>query len=201
MSTQAPLYDESASTLPPSPPPGFNRFAVPLKWSLIAIPVCILLQFVAYQYILPFSFMGGTMMALFLMQFPVIPLAFYLLCAREQRKAIGGFISFREVFSAIFIVVLLLNIALAIWGLVYATYINPGLTKDLSDGYEAFMIRAGKDQDFIDNKLGAQRAGLAEGRTFKSVCLGLGQNILWHSIVAMICAFIIRRRRPVTATA
>lgn len=178
-------------------PAGFNRFAIPLKWAAIAVVSCIVIQFVAYHLILPSSFMGGTMIVLFLQQFPVIPLAFYVLCGMQQRKAMGGFITMREAFSAIFIVVLAVNVTLAAWGLFYTLYINPDLPQQLMDGYRAFMIRVEKPEAFIDQKMQEQKATFAQSLEASSFMLGLGQAILWHSIVAFICSLILRRRRPV----
>ena len=177
-------------------PDNFNKFRIPLQWALVAAPLMVALQALAYMVILPKSFMGGTMLALFIQQFPILPVAFYFLAGIQQRKAMGGYITFRESFSAMFLVLIFVDVALAVWGVVYAKYIDPEIGQKLMDGFKGFMESIGRPREFIDQKMAEQAANLREGISAKAVLLGLGQSILFHSVVAMLCSLIVRKKRP-----
>jgi len=76
----------------------------------------------------------------------------------QQRKAMGGYITIKEAFGALFITTLIASFINAVYGYVYATAIDPNLVDKIKAGSIALMERMKAPEEAIDQAIEAMDA-------------------------------------------
>src|SRR5688500_6069530 len=103
------------------PTSDFNRFSIPVKWGLIiGILSCILAT-------INFMFIINNYVAFLVFTFVmyVVTIILYGVTGVQQRKAMGGYITFKEAFQAIFLAILISTIITSVYGVIYTKFIDP----------------------------------------------------------------------------
>ncbi len=120
-----------------------------LKWGLIISVVYCIFLFLRYEMgeSNPLIFSGLAFVGY------VIILVLMLVSGFQIRKQLGGYIELQQAFKAIFIAVLIFELAYAIFNFIYLKYINPDFFLHLRDSTERMLTEAGQSQSEIDKVL------------------------------------------------
>lgn len=168
----------------------FNRWDIPVKFGLLIGLIGIVLTTVNFMFVLRSSYVAFLACS---GVFFVVHLFLYYYTGVRQRKAMGGYISLKEAFSAIFIAILISTIISTIWGLVYAKLIDPESTSIVKEGTLAMLEKANMSTADIDKKAQDFDEIAAKSTQPKVLLLSLAQSLVITSIFGFICALIVRR--------
>jgi hypothetical protein len=168
----------------------FKRFDIPLKFGLLAGIVKIVLSTIQYQF-----FLGnwiGTM--LFSLLSLIVGIGIMCLSATNQRKAMGGYISMKDAFQSIFIVILIMVVFSTIYDWIYLSYIDPSMMDKLKDSSISFAQKMGAPEEKLDEMAKQFDEQAKDKANIKNMSLGLLYQIIMYSIVGFICAAVIKRK-------
>jgi uncharacterized membrane protein (DUF106 family) len=169
------------------------RKDIAVKWGIITALVACVIITVGFKFVLAQSYFG--FLALMFANFLVI-LILAGMAAVAQRKAMGGYISFKDAFSTIFIVLLIATVLHSLYGVLYAKYIDPDSVTRMKEATLSFLEGMKTPQEKLDEtaaefdrqqKVGMQPAQLA---------LSTAKNLILYSLFGMIPAAIVKRKRP-----
>lgn len=167
---------------------------IPLKWGIITGVIgCILitLNFTViiknYMAFLAFSFITF-----------VVTVVLYGIAGAKQRKAIGGYISLKQAFQAIFFVILISTTITTVYGIIYTKYIDPDVYVKVKEGTLSFMEKMKTPQDKIDKALEDFDKQRADGMKPANILLSFAKSLILYSIFGFVCALIVKRKRPKT---
>lgn len=170
--------------------PSVNRFDVPVKFGIVLGILSVLIQYVSYSILLPKSFMGyiGGMVAIF-----IITVALWVVTGVQQRKAMGGFISFKDAFQAIFVAIVISSLIATVWSVVYVKYINP----DLADNFKSSMLDMMETYKVPQEKLEETSSKMDVSKfrdiSFGAQAMALAIRIIAKSVVGLIIAAIVKK--------
>lgn len=171
-----------------------SRFAIPIRYGLMAGFIAMFLTTVGFLYVLKasyFGFLGVTLLLPF-----VSSIIIYILAGIKQRTAMGGYINIKDAFQAIFVVILISTIISSVYGVIYAKFIDPECMERMKEATLAFFEKAKMPQASIDEqmkKIDDQVNGsLSPGKLLYS----FASSVVLQSIVGLICALIIKKERP-----
>ncbi|MXV15030.1 DUF4199 domain-containing protein [Hufsiella ginkgonis] len=131
----------------------------------------------------------------------------YILCAIffsiDLRKKVGGFWSFRQAVSGIFIMFLVATIVSTIGNYIFTQFIEKDLTVKMVENIKTatsnFMSNQGVDQATIDQKMSEMDVDMA-GKLHPTA-MDYVKNLLTSVIVMFICALIFaaifKKERPI----
>lgn len=171
----------------------FNKFAIPLRWGIVA-GIASILMFTVYSMFLMGSmgFMGSTIFAF--VSFAVCLLLVGLMAA-QQRKAMGGYITFKEAFQGIFVTILIMIIISQVYSIIYTNFIDPAYFEKVKvmstklatqiGGEEAADIAAERAEQQIEGQ-----------RSIAGIFLQLAGSIILYSIFGFIIAAIVKKEKP-----
>jgi hypothetical protein len=179
----------SVFTTPGELPASFNRWDIPIKMGLLIGVISVLLSTVSCVLILPASYVGYLVSTAVIF---VVSLGLYYITGARQRKAMGGYISLKEAFAAIFVAILISTIISTIWGLVYARIIDPQLPERIKEGTLAFM--EGKvPQEKLDQTALDIDKQIGDSIKPGALLYAYAKSLVITSIFGFICAAIVRR--------
>ncbi len=174
----------------PQPAQPFNRFAIPVKWGIIWGVLSCIITTVQHMFLLePYAFY----LAIFFIQF-VLGLVFYCVAGIQQRKAMGGYITFKDAFQAIFVVIVISSIITAIYSFVYFKWIDPGVMDQLKEQTLSSMEKWGAPTDSIDEA--AENFDKGKDGSVGTMLLNLCKGLIISSIFGFICAAIVKKKKP-----
>ena len=170
-----------------------NKDAAALKWSIITSLVCIILITLVYM------FLAEKFMIFFIAYLAVlaVPIVFYGIAAAQQRQLMGGFIEMKEVFRAIFIVIIISTVVINIYNYVYTTVIDPEYIDRVKNGMLSFADKVKMDKKQTDEMLSNFDKQISQQSSIKSRFLGILTQIIVYSIFGFIIAAIVKKKRPV----
>jgi Na+/H+-dicarboxylate symporter len=105
----------------------------------------------------------------------------------------GGYISIKEAFAAIFIAILISTIMTTIWGIVYARVIDPGLSLKIKESTLAFMESMKAPQEKLDQTAADIDKQIGDSIKPGALIYGYAKSLVITSIFGFICAAIVRR--------
>ena len=96
----------------------------------------------------------------------------------QQRKAMGGYITIKEAFGALFITSLIARFINAVYGYVYATAIDPNLVDKIKAGSIALMERMKAPEEAIDQAIEAMDAKTKDSLKLSKVLFAYAQTLV-----------------------
>ena len=177
-------------TTPGETPASFNRWDIPVKMGLLIGLLSVILSTISYMFIMPASYVG------FLVSTGVSFVLSIFLCGvagARQRKAMGGYISLKDAFAAIFVAILISTVIATIWGVVYAKYIDPQVLEKLKESTLAFMERMKAPQEKLDETAEKFDKQMSDGIKPGQLLQGFAQSLVLAGIFGFIAAAIVRR--------
>jgi hypothetical protein len=121
----------------------------------------------------------------------------------EIRKQIGGFWTYREAISAIFVLFITPSIILFFFSFVFGKWIEPGYYNKISEATlnttTELMEKITTDQELIDKTISETELALEKqlNPSFTDIIKSLGFSVLIYFIIALIWAAIFKRDKPV----
>lgn len=169
----------------------FNRFAIAIRWGIIwGILSCILIT-VQHMF---FIERYGIYMTFMVLTF-ILGLVLYCVAGIQQRKAMGGYISFKDAFQVIFVVILISSLISGIYSFVYFKYIDPEAIDKLKNATLTAMQNWGAPESSIDEAEANFEKG-AGNMEIGTVFLNFLKGVIFNSIFGFICAAIVKKKKP-----
>ena len=169
-----------------------NSNAIAIRWGIIiAVISCILFtamnMFVIGNFI---AYMGFGIVIFF------VQMIMYGIAGTQQKKAMGGYMTFKEAFRTIFIAILISVTIMTIYSFIYTRFIDPGLADKISDSSLKFSEKMGVPQDKLDEIAKQSKEKAAEQAKLSSKFLGYLIQIIVYSIFGFIVAAIVKKNKP-----
>lgn len=124
----------------------------------------------------------------------------------EIRKEIGGFWTYREAISAIFVLLITPSIILFFFSILFGKWIEPGYYQKISEAAlnatTELMEKVTSDQELIDKTIADTELALEKqlNPSFTNILKSLGFSVLAYFIASLIWAAIFKRDRPMFLT-
>lgn len=124
----------------------------------------------------------------------------------EIRKEIGGFWTYREAISAIFVLFITPSIILFFFSILFGKWIEPGYYQKVSEAAlnatTELMEKITTDQELIDKTIAETEIALEKqlNPSFIDIVKSLGFSVLVYFIASLIWAAIFKKDRPVFLT-
>lgn len=172
----------------------FNRFTIPLRWGLI-IGIVSILTFTIYSMFMMMTVGVWGGMGFLFISF-VITMILMAVMATQQRKAMGGYITFKEAFSAIFVCILVVVVLYQLYAAVYTTWIDPEYYDKQLEMSNKMTIEIGASEEQAE--LAATRAEeqIENQKSFGGKLMGVLLSIILYSLFGFIIAAIVKRNKP-----
>lgn len=171
--------------------PSFNKWDIPVKMGLLIGLLSIVLSVINYMFLLPKSYIA--FMVLTAVTF-IAMIILYGVTGARQRKAMGGFITLKEAFSAIFVAILISSIISTVWGIIYAKMIDPNVVDKVKVGTLEFMQNMHAPQEKMDETAATLDKQFAESMKPGILLYSYAKSLVVLSIFGFIAAFIVRRK-------
>ncbi len=128
----------------------------------------------------------------------VLFLVFLGILAARLKKENGGYISFKEIYGAIFIMVLIAGIMYFIYNFVYMQYIDKQYVFKLKTAMLSWMEKFNTPEESLNKTSQAFDKQIEESKKFNLTnnLLGICSNLLWDSLVGLLIALIVRKEKP-----
>ena len=186
--------DNSVFNNSSEPAADFNRFAIPVKWGvIIGILSCILVT-INFMFVIGSSYVAFLVVS-FLMW--VLTVVLYGVTGAQQRKAMGGYITFKEAFQAIFVAILISSIISTVYGVIYARFIDPDMAERMKEGTLAFLEKMNAPEERIDKTMADMDEQFAASLEPGKLTYAFAKGLIISSIFGFICALIVKKQRPV----
>lgn len=173
----------------------FNRWSIPVKWGLIIGIVSCVLATVNFMFVLN-SYMAFLAVSFLIYIATVI---FYGVAGAQQRKAMGGYITFKDAFQAIFIVILISSIITTIYGIVYTKFIDPSVIDRIKEGTLGFMEKTNVPVEKIDEAAEDFDKRTVDSLKPGNILFSFAKSLVVSSLLGFICALIVKKQKPVFA--
>jgi hypothetical protein len=180
---------ENTATLSNEP---FNRYSIPVKWGIIWGVLSCVLMTVQFMF---FSDSYIVLTAGWFMTF-LLGVGVYLITGFQQRKAMGGYITLKDAFQPIFIVILISSVISSIYGLIYFRYIDPDAMERMSTTVLNFMEKVDAPQESIDSAAEGFEQGAEDAKSVGKMALNFLKGIIISSIFGFIAAAIVKKKKP-----
>lgn len=177
-------------TAPGETPASFNRWDIPVKMGLLIGLFSVLLSTMSYMFIMPESYVAFLVSTGVIF---VLTIGMYWYTGVRQRKAMGGYITLKEAFAAIFIAILISTIISTIWGVVYARVIDPQLSEKIKESTLAFMEDRHLSQEMLDKTAADLDKQIGDSVKPGILLYSYAKSLVITSIFGFICAAIVKR--------
>lgn len=176
-------------------PAGFQKWRLPVLWGFATGILLSLLSLLLYRVVMPANYRAFLFISFLIDVLPLIPVLFYIGAALHQRAAAGGNLTFRESFSAVFVVMLIALAMLMAWKMIYALVIDPALVQRMKNYDVAFMRSMHQSDSDIQEKIKywdeRRQPGISVGNILSTYAGSLATNAAFGLLAAAIA-----RRRP-----
>ena len=172
------------------PASGFNRWDIPVKMGLVIGLVSIIISVANYTFVMDKSYIAFLVVTGLTF---LVTIFLYGLTGARQRKAMGGFISLKDAFSAIFVAILISTLISSVWGIIYAKWIDPNVTEKVKESTLAFMEGMKVPQEKLDSTAADLDKQLSESLKPGILIYNYAKSLVIMSIFGFICALIVKR--------
>ncbi|MCC6187191.1 MAG: DUF4199 domain-containing protein, partial [Chitinophagaceae bacterium] len=160
-----------------------SKYAIAIRYGLMVGFVSMFLTTINFLYILDISYMaflvGGFLMF-------AVPIAFYAIAATRQRKMLDGFLSMKEAFQVIFIVILISMTINTIYGLIYNNFIDPDFIIRMKASMISFFENLKMPEEKIDEVIAKVEESTAGASKPTKIIYSFAQGIIFQSIFGFI---------------
>lgn len=143
----------------------------------------------------------GKFIAFYLAKFVGYVLFFIIMgvFATRIKKSNGGYIEFREIFGAIFIMILISELIYVVYNFIYYKYIDPQFMDKMKVAYMTFMENFKIPDDKLEDANKSMDKAMAEVKTFNLLnnLKSYLSIIIMDSLFGMLVCLAVRKSRPV----
>jgi Protein of unknown function (DUF4199) len=127
----------------------------------------------------------------------IMILVMFLFTAIARRKELGGYGDFREIFTSVFIAILIAELFYVVFNIVYLKYIDPAFWENFRTTSLQYLQKLNATQEQIDQQM---KSFKNDGQQTKPVGLvkGYGNGVIVDCVFGMIFTLILRRKKPDT---
>lgn len=179
---------EQQSSLVPN-----SQHAIAIRYGLMTGFISMFLTTVSFLYILKWNYIAFLVASFFMF---ITPIVLYGVAATRQKKVLGGFISIKDAFQVIFIVVLISLAISTVYGLIYNKYIDPDFMIRMKEAMVGFFEQIKMPQDKIDEVVKNMDDASATASSASKIIYSFAQAIIVQSIFGFIVALIVRKEKP-----
>lgn len=172
----------------------FNKFALPIQWGVI-IGIVGIIIFTAFS-----MFMAGKMqmtgsIVMGMSSFIIIMLLL-LVMANQQKKAMGGYITFKQAFQAVFVSILIIVAMSQIYSLIYVYWIDPDYIERAKDMASSFSVTIGGDSGASARQAQAVEESIDNQYSLSGQLLSFAGSVILYSLFGFIIAAVVKRNKP-----
>ena len=169
-----------------------NSTAIPIRWGIIIAVISVILFTICNM------FLANNLIVYFISVFLCFAVQVILMgvAGAQQRKAVGGYISFKDAFRAIFITLLIFVIVNTIYSYIYAHFIDPDFAVKMKDASLGFAKKMGANDEALDKAAKNADEKLEQSKHLSSQLLSFFWSIVIYSIFGFICAAIVKKNKP-----
>ncbi len=168
-----------------------DRNKLALKYGLILAAISIVLSTIAS--------MTVNVSAVYYGIFTIVNFVLFVivlgLLAKSVRKANGGYIEFKEMFGAVFVILLVASVLGYIYHYIYTSYIDPDFNQKIIDATKEQMSKFAAGSDELEEAL--DKIDSEEVKAPKFSILEMLQSLLFNSLFGLIVAAIVKKAKPV----
>lgn len=175
-----------------------NQSNVPIslsiKWGMIIAIINILLYTTLNKFL-----MNSENMTLYYVAIGstfVLTIVLLSFLARQQRSALGGFISFKQCFRTLFIAILIICVTSFLYQQIYLKFIDPSFLDRMKEATLAFTEKMGAGQEQLDDVAEKMDKQIAESNSVSRQLLSVVWAVVFYSIIGFVISAIIRKNKP-----
>lgn len=170
-----------------------SKYAIAIRYGMMTGFISMFLTTVSFLYILKWNYIAFLVASFFMF---ITPFVFYGIAATRQKKALGGYISIKDAFQVIFIVVLISLAISTVYGLIYNKYIDPDFMVRMKEAMVGFFEQIKMPQDKIDEVVKNMDEASTTASSASKIIYSFAQAIILQSIFGFIVALIVRKEKP-----
>jgi len=168
-----------------------SKFKTGIRYGLITALIYAVLLFCRYKF---FAYSPVAFGVMAIVSF-IIVLVLYLLAGIARKKELNGYANFKDIFQTIFVSILITELIYVFFNLFYIRFIDPAFWDNFKVGARSFFEKA-LPEDKVDQQMKALDD--ASGQVTPAGLLkGYGFSVILDSIVGMIFASILRKKKDV----
>ena len=169
----------------------FNKFTIPVRWGIIISIISVFITTIYGMFMMKsMGIMGASIVGVLTF---ITMMLLLLVMGTQQRKAMGGFITFREAFSGIFVSILIVVVVSSVYQYIYTHFIDPNYFETMREMSVKMSTSLGVDADKAES---ASMEQIEKQKGVSSIFLGIATSLVLYSLFGFIIAAIVKRNKP-----
>lgn len=169
-----------------------NKNDIAIKWGVIIGLVSCLITTANFMVVIKSSYIAFLVVTFLAFG---VTLVLAGVAAAQQRRAQGGYITFREAFRVVFICILIASLIGTVYGILYTKFIDPVSIARVKEATLGFMERMGVPPDSIDKTASDFDEQQEGSMSVRRIALAFAQSLIVYSLFGLLVALIVRRKR------
>jgi hypothetical protein len=169
-----------------------SNFATGIKFGIAAGIIYILMLTLRYMFCDGNPFIFGIAATFSYIIFIIL----LIIAANFRKKELGGYADTRQLFQTIFMVILIAEICYSLFTYIYLTFIDPSFLERFVQNTEIWIEKIKMPEEQAE-KMREQLAGQKKSG-IGTILLGFCQALVIDSIVGLIIAFIMKKKKPLS---
>jgi hypothetical protein len=169
-----------------------SKYTIGLRFGLLTGLLYVVLLFFRYNFFAsnPLSF-GLCAITSYL-----IILMMYLFTGIARKKELGGYADFKEIFTSIFIAILIAEVVYIVFNLVYLKFVDPSFWENFRANTLTYLQKKGLTDEQIDQQMKSFKDMNKQTEPL-TLLKGYGISVIIDCIFGLIFAVILRKAKPV----
>src|SRR5450432_4357352 len=168
-----------------------SKYTIGLRFGLLTGLLYVVLLFFRYNFFAsnPLSF-GLCAITSYL-----IILMMYLFTGIARKKELGGYADFREIFTSIFIAILITELVYIGFNLVYFKFVDPSFWQNFKTNTLIFLQTKHLTDEQVDQQMKSFK-DMDKQTTPANLIKGYGYSVIIDCVFGLIFAIILRKAKP-----
>jgi Protein of unknown function (DUF4199) len=168
-----------------------SRYTIGIRFGLLTGLLYMILLFLRYKLFAsnPLSF-GLCAVTSYL-----IILIMYLFAGIARKKELGGYADFKEIFTSIFIAILITEAAYIVFNLVYLKFVDPSFWENFKTNTLIYLQKKPLTDEQIDQQMKSFR-DMNKQTNPVNLIKGYGYSVIIDCVFGLIFAIILRKAKP-----
>jgi hypothetical protein len=168
-----------------------SKYRIGLRYGFITGLMYLILLFCRYKFFSsnPLDFVISAAVSYF------IVIIMYLVTAIARRNELGGYAEMKEIFTAVFIVILITELVFIIFNLVYFKWVDPAFWQNFQTSARTKLQMAHVPQDQIEQQMKSFQ-DMEKQSGAGNLIKGYGISVIIDSVFGLIFAIILRKQNP-----
>lgn len=168
-----------------------SKYRIGLRFGLITGLLYFILLFCRFKFFSsdPRYFVASAVVSYFII------IMMYLFTAIARKRELGGYADMKEIFTSVFIVILITELSYIIFNLVYLKIVDPFFWQNFQASTHATLQMEHFPEDQIDQQMKGFKDMENQSGT-GNLIKGYGISVVIDSIFGLIFAIILRKQNP-----